>query len=301
MRITVNTPTGNIGRQLVPKLLDGGAEVTVIARDPRKVEELAGRGVRVVAGSAADPQVVRRAVDGADAAFWLSPPDYSTSDPRAHYNRFGDAALAGLDARQPPRVVNLSSIGANLNKGTGPVAGLYDVEQKFNRQLADVTHLRPAYFMENTFFHLPTIAAQGEIYAPVPGNQAMPMVAAADIAEAAARRLLDPRWRGQQVRYLLGPEDISYEEIADVLSEELGRPVDYVEVSLEQAYTALVDQGLNAEAARSLNELNDWTRRGMPGHDAKRTEETTTPTSFRQFVRAVFKPAYERSAAQAAG
>lgn len=301
MRIMVNAPTSKVGRQLVPKLLGGGAELTVIARDPRKVAGLAGRGVHVVTGSSADRQVVRRAVNGSEALFWLTPPDYRQPDPLGQYKRFTNAALDGLDARNPPRVVTLSAIGANLPAGTGPVVGLYEMEQEFNSRLANVTHLRPTFFMENMLNNLPTIAEQGEFYVPMPGDQPHPLVAIADIAEAAADRLLDPQWEGQYVRHLLGPQDITYQQVAQILSEELERPVTFNEISLEQARDALIAQGLNPEGVAALIELSDWARRGMPDSGAERTPETTTPTSFRQFAREVLKPAYEQAATPVAG
>ncbi len=73
MKITVTTPTGHIGSKLSNLLLDRGAEVTVIARDPAKVKDLAGRGAHVVAGEHSDPAVVKRAIEGADSLFWLIP------------------------------------------------------------------------------------------------------------------------------------------------------------------------------------------------------------------------------------
>lgn len=81
MKITVTTPTGHIGSKLSNLLLDRGAEVTVIARDPAKVKDLAGRGAHVVAGEHSDPAVVKRAIEGADSLFWLNPPNYTTKDP----------------------------------------------------------------------------------------------------------------------------------------------------------------------------------------------------------------------------
>jgi uncharacterized protein YbjT (DUF2867 family) len=285
----------------VPKLLAGGAELTVIARDPRRVAGLADQGVHVVSGSSADRMVVRRAVSGADTLFWLTPPDYRQPDPLGQYRRFTNAALDGLDARNPPRVVTLSAIGANLPKGTGPVAGLYQMEQKFNNRLASVTHLRPTFFMENMLNYLPTIVTEGVFYVPMPGNQPHQLVAIADIAEAAAERLLSREWEGQHVRHLLGPEDITYQQVAEILSEELERPVRFSEISLEQAYDALVGQGLNPEGVAALIELSDWARHGMPGSDATRTPETTTATGFRQFAREVFKPAYRQAATPVAG
>jgi len=194
---------------------------------------------------------------------------------------------------------NISSIGGNLSEGTGPIAGLHDVEVKFNANLVNVTHLRAAFFMENVFYNIPTIVQDGAIYLPMPGNLRIPLVATADIAEAAALTLLNPDWAGQHVRHLLGPQDISQVEIAQILSDELDEQVDYIEITPLQAYAGLGELGFIKEVADSIFEMYEWSRRGLPGHDAERTPETTTPTTFRQFAREVFKPAYKRAAAQA--
>jgi len=300
MRITVNTPTSKIGSQLVPRLLEGGADLTVISRHPEKVASLAAQGVVVVEGSVADPAVIRKALLGSDALFWLSPPDYSTEDPRVHYNKYADSALAALGAVNPVHVVNISSIGGNLNEGTGPIAGLHDIEVKFNASVANVMHLRPSFFMENVFYNIPDIIRDGAIYMPMPGNLAIPMVCTADIAEAAAKALRDRQWQGQHVRHLLGPEDISQLDIAQILSDELNRQIDYIEVTPQQAYDGLGQMGFSKPVADSFLEMYEWSRAGLPGNDAVRTPETTTPTSFRQFAREVFKPAYEQAVAQAA-
>jgi uncharacterized protein YbjT (DUF2867 family) len=298
MRITVNTPTSKIGSQLVPRLLAAGADLTVISRHPDKVASLAARGVRVVEGSVGDPAVVKSALADSDALFWLSPPDYSTEDPRVHYKKYADSALKALGSGNPLRVVNISSIGGNLDQGTGPISGLHDIEVKFNGSLANVTHLRPSFFMENVFYNVPDIARDGAIYMPMPGNLRIPMVCTADIAEAAAQALLDPGWQGQHVRHLLGPEDISQLDIAQILSDELDRQIDYIEVTPQQAYDGLGELGFSKPVADSFLEMYEWSRAGLPGNDAVRTPETTTPTGFRQFVREVFKPAYEQAAAQ---
>jgi uncharacterized protein YbjT (DUF2867 family) len=300
MHITVNTPTSKIGSQLVPRLLNGGAELTVISRHPDKVASLAAQGARIVEGSVADPEVVSAALADSDALFWLSPPDYSTEDPRVLYNRYTDSALAALGSDNPLRVVSISSLGGNLNQGTGPITGLHDMERKFNASLPNVMHLRPSFFMENTFFNISTIAADGAIYMPMPGNLAVPFVATSDIAAVAAERLLDQQWQGQHVRHLLGPEDVSYVTIAQILSDELDRQIDFIEVTPQQAYEGLGQLGFSQPVADSFLEMYEWSRAGLPGHDAVRTTETTTPTTFRQFAREVFKPAYEQAIAQAA-
>ncbi|MCP5112950.1 MAG: NAD(P)H-binding protein, partial [bacterium] len=132
MKITVTAPTGNIGRVLTNQLLESSAELTLLARSPEKVAAFAERGAGVVQGSLEDVSAVRRAVDGADALFWLTPPDYTAENFRAYCNSLGDVAAQVAGENPELRVVNLSSTGAHLAEGVGPIKGLHDIEQKLN-------------------------------------------------------------------------------------------------------------------------------------------------------------------------
>ena len=103
MKITVTTPSGNIGSKLVQILLTtSDAQVTVLARNAKKVEPLAAHGARVVAGDQLDPAALDRALEGAEVLFWLTGVDYSTTDVRARYNQFADAASARYAGRNLP-------------------------------------------------------------------------------------------------------------------------------------------------------------------------------------------------------
>src|ERR1700759_1162178 len=110
MRIVVTTPTGNVGSKVAPILLDRGAEITVIARHPEKVKQLAARGARVVQGDHSDSKVVQSALKDADALFWLIPPQYSSHDPIGDYKKFADAAAKALAHAPNVHVVLQSSV-----------------------------------------------------------------------------------------------------------------------------------------------------------------------------------------------
>ena len=131
MKITVTASTGNVGRPLTEKLLAAGAEVTLIARSPDKVKGFAERGARVVQGSVEDSGTVQAATEGADALFWLTPPSFTAEDWRAYQNSLGEVVAQAARSRPGMHVVNLSSVGAHLSEGTGPIKGLHDVEQAF--------------------------------------------------------------------------------------------------------------------------------------------------------------------------
>src|SRR5437868_379265 len=298
MKITITTPSGNIGSKLADILLNSAeAQVTVLARTPSKVEHLAARGARVVAGDQLDPAAVDKAVDGAEVLFWLVGMDYSAANVRARYNQFADAASGALRRHPHLRIVHLSSVGAQLPDRTGPIKGLYDTEQKLNTAGKDVIHLRANYFMENVLSSLPTIAADGAIYSTAPGSVTAEQIATADIAEAAAHYLLRGP-RGHHAVDIFGPENISFDQVAATVGEAIGKPVRHVQIPPDALKNALTSAGLSADLAAQLLELqqamSDGMLRAVVG-DLRWKGKST----FRQFANEVIKPAYRQATAAA--
>ena len=154
---------------------------------------------------------------------------------RAFQNRLGQAAAIAIRTNQIARVVNLSSIGAQLASGAGPITGLHDVEQRLDEVTGDITHLRPGFFFENLLQQLDAIARSNSFSLPISGSQPFPMIATRDIALVAAKRLADPKWSGRNVRELHGPADLSFDQVAEVLSDALGRKIAFVRCEPEEA------------------------------------------------------------------
>jgi uncharacterized protein YbjT (DUF2867 family) len=298
MKITITTPSGNIGSKLADILLNTGeAQVTVLARTPSKVEHLAARGARVVAGDQLDPTAVDKAVNGADVLFWAVGMDYTAENVRARYNQFADAAAGALRRHPQLRIVHLSSVGAQLPTGTGPIKGLHDAEQKLIAAGKDVIHLRANYFMENVLSSLPTIASDGAIYATMPASATSEQVATADIAEAAAHYLLRGP-RGHHAVDVLGPESINFNQVAATVSEAIGKPVRYVQIPADALKGALASAGMSADLATELIELQQAMSDGRLSElvgDLRWKGKVT----FAKFAQEVIKPAYRQATAAA--
>jgi uncharacterized protein YbjT (DUF2867 family) len=208
MKIAVTTPTGHIGNKLANILLDRKSDVTLIARHPEKVKDLAGRGAKVVAGEHSDPAIVEQAVRGADALFWLTPSETTSHDPLGIARRMAEAGASVLRKHPDLHVVQLSSAGAFLPSGTGPIVGLYETEEEFRAAGKNIVSLRPNEFMENIFFSLPTIIGQGSVFTSLPASAKAPFIATQDIAEIAAEFLLKPV-DGHHAVDIVGPQEIS--------------------------------------------------------------------------------------------
>lgn len=297
MSIVVTTPTGNIGRALTEGLLAAGEKPILVARDPSKVKAFTDRGAKVKQGTHADQKFLREATKGAQALFVLTPPDMQLKDIRGHYRRFAEAAAEAIQANAIPYVVNLSSVGAELESGNGPVAGLHLAEQVLNKAAKNITHLRPCYFMENTLGQISSILQASSMFTTFPPNTRFPMIATRDIGARAAEILHQRDWTGHRVMELHGAGQTSYDEVAGVLSEVLGRNIKHVTISPEQFVQALTGMGMSKVMADSLAELADGVTKGRVKLHEKRGAANTTPTTYPEFAQQVFKPAFEAAAA----
>src|SRR5258708_2352181 len=152
-------------------------------------------------------------------------------DFREWAKQIAQAAAGAVKSNGVKRVVVLSSIGAQHGPGSGPIGALLDVENLFKDAAPDVTILRAGFFMENFLNYVPTIASTGQIFAPLPAEVKVPMVATRDIGKKAADILLDTGWSGFRIVGVHGPEDLDQIQAAQIVGEGIGRPVQYVEVT----------------------------------------------------------------------
>ncbi len=292
MKIAITGPTGNIGRQLVKTLLGReDLQLVLMARDGKKLEKEQMMGAVVIEGDINDGAYVRKATEGADALFLLIPPNIAVKSVRSYYNRITDSAVCAVGTHKIPRVVLLSSIGAHLKEKTGPVLGLRDAELSFMQGHADLTILRPAYYMENFLAAVGGIQQTNAIYLPVSGSAKSAFIATADIAAVAAKVLVDFSWKGKRVMEFQGAADLSFDEVAGIISKATGREIKHVQVTPEQAFEAMTGMGLGADYAQQLVELHQCIESGEFKAEQPRSAETSTPTSFAQFAREVLAPA----------
>jgi uncharacterized protein YbjT (DUF2867 family) len=288
MSIAITAPTGNIGSRLVRLLLDAGADLTLLLRDPNKLDPALRERVQTRQGELQDRAFVERATQGADTLFWVNPNDPTTPDLHAWYDRLGENAAAAVQANHIPYVVHISSAGAQL-PNAGPVSGLGQVERHLNTTDANIVHLRPGFFMENTLMQLDAIRHQNAMFSPAPGDVPVPHIATRDIADAASRLLLHTDWNGKAIHGLHGPADLTFNEVTQILSEATGRTIRYVHLTQEDARQAFLGMGFSPAFVQGYLDLESAVT--QPGAIAEpRTPETTTPTPFHQWAVEVLKP-----------
>lgn len=279
--------TGNTGRPLAQALLAAGKKVRVVSRSAEKARELTGMGAELILGGPADTTVLKKAFAGATAVHAMIPPDWSQQDFTSYQVGVADAIAGALQGSGVKYVVSLSSVGVHLDKGAGVVAGLRYLEQKLDAIPGlNTLHLRPTYFMENIFGQLGVIRAMGVMGSPVKGDLLMNMVATKDIGAYAAKRLLALDFSGHNVQYLLGQRDLTYSEVARIVGSAIGKPgLKYVEFPYDELKKALMGMGATASLADNMNTFVRSLNEGRVLEDAKRTQESTTPTSIEDFSR----------------
>ena len=116
------------------------------------------------------------------------------------------------------------------------------------------------------------------------------MIATRDIGRVAAERLADPTWTGHCVRELHGPADLCFDEVAGILSEGLGRKIDYVKCDRQEVRQVMLDNAVSENAADLMLEMYDAVETGRLRPIQPRSAETTTPTTLVEFVHEVVLP-----------
>lgn len=290
--IVVTAPTGQIGSKLVATLLRQGEPVRLITRDPARLPAEVRERAEIVVGSHRDRDVLEHALDGADALFWLMPADATASSP---YEAYVSASIPGADAvvrHAVPRVVLVSALGRGSQLYAGHVSASHAMEDLFRSTGAHVRALALPTFMDNILRQVAAIG-NGVLPGTLPPGFRMPWIATKDIAALAAGCLLDRTWTGQDSIESLGGEDLSHQDIADVLTDVLGTPVRYRLGERAAVKQFLVGRGVSEAMAQSVVDMDLAAERGI-NNATRRTPENTTPTTFRAFAEETVKPAVLR-------
>jgi uncharacterized protein YbjT (DUF2867 family) len=291
--------SGNTGHIVAQNLLARQQKVRVVGRNAARLQAHAAQGAEVFVADVTDAAPLTKAFQNADSAYVMIPPNPTSSDPLGYAERVGDAIATGLKNAGVKNVVALSSFGADKSQGTGPVVGLYKLEQKLNQlDGANVLFLRPGYFMENTLPQVNVISTMGFAAGPLRPDLKLSMIATRDIGAFAADALLNLSFRGKQTQELLGPRDITYNEVVTIIGRAIGKPdLKYKQPLDEQVRLALVESGMSEQFAGLILELAAALNSGYMRALEPRSSRNTTPTTYENFAAEVFVPAYQDQAA----
>ena len=264
--------TGKTGRRIVPRLVEKGAHFIVASRSGRMVD-----GYNSVRFDWTDKSTFEAALNQVTAIYLLAPTD--TTDSLGAMQPFLDRALdSGVK-----RFVLLSA--SSISKD-GPMMGA--VHAYLETHATEWTVLRPTWFMQNFSEqqHMPTIRDEGCIYSAT-GEGRVAFIDAEDIANVAVEALT------RRVSFncdliLTGPEAISYDTVAETISQNIGRSVTHVILSEAELAERYMKLGMDEEYARTLSAMDTAI---ASGSEDRMTDEVVNaigrePHTFNYFVKA---------------
>ena len=286
--------TGNTGGLIAEKLLAQGKKVRVVGRDLKRLERFTQKGAEPFVADASDAGALTKAFAGAKAVYAMIPPDMASTDYRGFQERVNDDLRAAIEKNGIKYAVVLSSIGADKPNGTGPVAGLHNLEKKLEGIAGlNALFLRAGYFMENVLPQAGVIKQMGSMAGPVKADLPLPMIATRDIGAYAAEALLKLDFVGTSTHELQGAREVTYMEVAKIVGAAIGRPdLAYNFVPAAQLRPALTQMGMSANFVDLLLEMAAALNSGQMKMLQPRSAATTTPTTLETFVAEVFLPAY---------
>lgn len=292
--IVVTTPTGQIGAQVVENLLAADAQVRVVVRDPGRLDPAVRDRVEVVEGSHGDADSVEKAFAGADAVFYLIPPDPKASSVEEAYAGFSRPAVAAFGRGLVGRVVGISALGRGtpIAGHAGNVTATLAVDDLIADTGVPYRALTNPSFMDNVARQTQLIRDQGMFTAAIRGEVTAPFVATRDIAGVAARELLDEGWTGFAEVPVLGPQDLSWFDMAETMSHVLGRPIRFQRVPVEAYKDRFIGFGMSEPMAQAMLDMALAKDAGLD-NGVTRTPENSTPTTFAQWCSDVLRPAVE--------
>ncbi len=289
--IVVTAPTSKIGRQVVANLLARQAQVRVVARDPSKLSDETRRAVEVIEGSHSEADVVSKAFKGVDTVFWLVPADPQAANAYAAYVDFSKPGCEAMKAEGVKRVVAVSSLGRGWPKDAGNVTGTLAMDDAIAATGVSFRGLACATFMDNIARQSESLKTKGVFFGVSPGDLKAPTCATRDIAQVAAKLLLDPAWGGVEEVPILGPEDLSSNDMATIVSDVLEKPVRYQEMGMDDfkgMLTGRMSEGMAQAMINMMTAKNEGS-----DHLVARSPTLSTPTTFRTWCETVLKPAVQ--------
>lgn len=269
MKYVLTGGAGHITKPLAKRLLQAGHSVTLIGRNAENLKSLTDKGASAAIGSVEDVAFLTEAFKDADAVYTMVPPKWDATDWKGWIGQIGKNYADATKASGVKHVLNLSSIGAHLPEGVGPVSGLHRVERHLNElDGVNVKHLRPGYFFSNLFANVEMIKNMNILGSNISKPDGKIIFSHTDdIAEAAAEELLNLAFTGHSVRYLASDERTPI-DVAKALGEAVGKPdLPYVEFNDDDTLNGMKSAGLPEEVAKNYTEMGHSFRTGKMGED----------------------------------
>lgn len=288
MKYVITGSLGHISKPVSEALIKAGHDVTIITSKEENASTIKMLGAKAAVGSVEDAGFLTKTFTGADAVYTMIPPNFNANPWKKWIGQIGKNYAAAIKAANIKYIVNLSSVGADLPDGIGPVSGLHLAEEALNT-LTDVNikHLRATYFYTNLLSNIDLIKHANIIG----GNfgvkdKKFGIVHPNDIAEVVAEELLHLNFKGHTVRYVVSDE-VSTDDVAKTLGAAIGKPaLQWIVFSNDQALKGMLDAGLPEEVAKNYVEMGAAINNGEMYEDYwKNHPETLGKTKLQDFAK----------------
>ena len=296
MKFVVSGSLGNISKPLTEKLVAAGHSVTVISSKTDKTAQIEALGAKAAIGSVEDVAFLTKTFTGADAVYTMVPPNFGAGDWKKYIAGIGENYAEAIHSSGVKNVVNLSSMGAHMPEGCGPVSGLFFVEKALNSlDGVNVKHLRPGFFYPNFLANVGMVKHMGIIGGNYGENATLVIVHPSDIADVAAEELQSLSFKGKSIRYIASDEKTT-NEVAAILGKAIGKPeLPWVNFKDEDTLAGMLQAGVPEEIAKNYAEMGTAMRSGEMDSDyLKNKPAVFGKTKFESFA-PVFASVYANS------
>lgn len=288
--IVVTTPTGQIGQQILNNIFDSTEAIRVIVRDPARLSPRIRERVEVVQGSHDDIAVVTKAFEGADCVLWLVPPNPRAENPMSYYLNFTHAACEAIKSQGVKRVIGVSSLGYDFGSPAGLLSPAFAMDDLIKTTGVNYRALRMPFFMENLLHQVNAMKGQGMFFMANSADQKLATCATRDIADVATNLLLDKTWTGQDSVSVVGPDDLSPNDMAKIISQVLEHPIHYQQIPSADYKAIMMQYGMSEAWAQGLIDMATAQDQGIYNNESRIAQRT--PTSFKQWCEEELKPSF---------
>ena len=269
--------TGTVGSAVVAELESNNANYVVLTRKKEKADELNAKGIPTVVGTLGEWSTIESTLKGVNTIFLATSPAADMLD--LHKGLIDLAVKNNIK-----KIVRLSAEPANYSEGLYMYEQHDEADKYLKQSGVEYVILRPHYFMQNVFMHIKSAKSQN-MFAQYSGNAKIPMIDVRDIAKAAFQVLTKDEFNNQTC-VLTGPSSIGYADIANELTNILGRNIQYMDLSYAEQKAGFKAFGMQDWQLNTVMKLfKKWADKGIsePTNDFE-TITNSKATSIEKFV-----------------
>jgi len=276
---------GNISKPVIGELVKAGKNVRVVTSNSSRAQAIEDLGATPHLGNVGDVDFLKRTFKGADVVYTMIPPIWETTNWIESMNHVAESYAEAIQSSGIKYVVNLSSMGADVGNGVGPVDGLHNFEKLLNAIPGlNIKHLRPSYFYSNFFAQIGMIKQGGIMGANFGEGEKIFLTHTRDIASVAAEELLNLNFTGTSVRYIISDER-SGKEVAQAIGSVIGRDLPWVVFTDDEQKQGFLQAGLSESHAENYTALGRAIREGYMQSHARMNKPQFGNTKLEDFAK----------------